>query len=123
MGKTADQFQSYHQDGGTLLVLSVVLPCLEDQFRCLLVSALLRCAGMALINGSFQKSQREPKGCCLDMGRYRDTGSFDDMRRSGSPKATTAVDDCSVRISARRYHETNATILNNAFRAATGRRV
>ena len=26
VGKTADQFQSYHQEGGTLLVFSVVLP-------------------------------------------------------------------------------------------------
>ena len=30
VGKTADQFQSYHQEGGTLLVFSVVMPCLES---------------------------------------------------------------------------------------------
>ena len=57
------------------------------------------------------------------MGRYRDTGTVDNMRRSGRPKATTAVDDCYLRISARRKPESNATMLNNAFRAATGRRV
>ena len=43
VGKIADLFQSYHQEGGTLLVLSVVLPCLEGQLRLLIVSALLRC--------------------------------------------------------------------------------
>ena len=43
VGKTADQFQSYHQEGGTLLVFSVVLPCLEGQLRLLIVFALLRC--------------------------------------------------------------------------------
>ena len=42
------------------------------------------------------------------------------MRRSGRPKATTAVDDRYLRISAWRNHESNATMLNNAFRAATG---
>ena len=45
------------------------------------------------------------------------------MRRSGRPKATTAIDDRCVWILARRNPETNATMLNNAFRAATGRRV
>ena len=44
------------------------------------------------------------------------------MRRSGRPQATTAVDDRYVRISARRNIESNATMLNNAFRAVTGRR-
>ena len=38
VGKTADQFQSYDQEEGTLLMLSVVLPCLEGQFRRLLIS-------------------------------------------------------------------------------------
>ena len=55
--------------------------------------------------------------------RYRDTGTVDDMRRSGRPKANTAVNDRYLRISARRNPESNATMLNNAFRAATGRRV
>ena len=45
------------------------------------------------------------------------------MRRSGRPKATTAVDDRHVRISARRNPESNATMLNYAFRAATERRI
>ena len=49
------------------------------------------------------------------MRRYRDTGTVDDMRRSGRPKATTAVDDRYIRISARRNPERNATMLNNAF--------
>ena len=44
------------------------------------------------------------------------------MRRSGRPKATTAIDDRYLRISARRNPESNATMLNNGFRAATGRR-
>ena len=44
------------------------------------------------------------------------------MRRSGRPKATTAVDDRYLRISARRNPESNAIMLNNAFCAATGRR-
>ena len=56
------------------------------------------------------------------MVRVRDTGTVDEMRRSGRPKATTAVDDRYVRISARRNPESNATMLNNPFRAATGRR-
>ena len=42
------------------------------------------------------------------------------MRRSGRPKATTAVDDRYLRISARRNPVSNATMLNNAFRSATG---
>ena len=49
------------------------------------------------------------------MRRYRDTGIVDDVRRSDRLKATTAVDDRYVRISARRNLESNATILNNAF--------
>ena len=56
------------------------------------------------------------------MGKYRDTGNVDDMRHSGLPKAITAVDDRYVRISARRNPESNTTMLNNGFRAATGRR-
>ena len=55
------------------------------------------------------------------MGRYRDTRTVDDMRRSGRPKASTAIDNRYLRISARRNPESNATMLNNAFRAATGR--
>ena len=43
------------------------------------------------------------------------------MHRPGRPKATTAVDDHYLRISARRNPESNATMLNNAFRTATGR--
>ena len=45
------------------------------------------------------------------------------MRRPGRPKATTAFDDRNSRISVRRNPESNATVLNNAFRAVTGRRV
>ena len=41
------------------------------------------------------------------------------MRRLGRPKATTVVDHY-LQISARRNPESNATMLNNAFRAATG---
>ena len=78
-------------------------------------------SGRALIKGSFQTSQNEPKRCCPDMGKYRDTGTVDDVRRSGRPKAITAVDNRYVRISARRNPESNATMLNNAFRVATGR--
>ena len=55
--------------------------------------------------------------------RYRETGTVDDVRRSDRPKATTAVDDRHLRIPARRNPESNATMLNNAFRAATERRV
>ena len=97
VGKTADQFQSYHQEGGTFLMLSVVMPCLEGQFRRFLVSTLLRCVR----KGSHQ-------------------GTVEEMHRSGSPKATTAVDDRYLGISARRNPESNATMLNNAFLAATG---
>ena len=55
VGKTADQFQSYHQEGdiGLLLVLSVVSPWLEGQFRRLLVSALLRCVWKGSHRGKF----------------------------------------------------------------------
>ena len=80
-------------------------------------------SGRALIEGSFQTSQNEPKRICSDMWRYRDTGTVDDMRRSGRAKANTAVDDSYLRISARRNPESNATMLNNAFHATTGRRV
>ena len=51
------------------------------------------------------------------------TGTVDNMRRSGRSKATIAVDDRYLRISARRNPERNATMLNNDFRATTGRRV
>ena len=68
-------------------------------------------------------SQNEPKRCCSDMGRYRDTGTVDNIRRSGRSKAITAVYDCYLRILARRNPESNVTMLNNAFHAATGCRV
>ena len=90
--------------------------------RLLIVSALLRCVRKGSHQGKFQTSQNEPKRCCSDLGRYRDTGTVDDLRRSGRPKATTAVDGRYLRFSARRNLESNATILNNAFRAATERR-
>ena len=57
------------------------------------------------------------------MGWYRDTGTVDDMHRAGRPKVTTADFDRYLWISARRNPEGNATVLNNAFRAASGRRV
>ena len=78
-------------------------------------------SGRTLIKGSFQTSQNEPKRCCSYMRRYRDTGTVDDMRRLGRQKVTTAVDDPYLRIWARRNPESNATMLNNAFRAATER--
>jgi len=54
---------------------------------------------------------------------YRDTGTVDDIPRSGCPRATTAVDDRYLRISAQRNPDSNATMLNNALLAATGRRI
>ena len=68
-------------------------------------------------------SQNEPKRCCSDMGRCREIGTVDDMRRSVRQKATTSVDNRYLWISARRNPESNATMLNNAFRATTGCRV
>ena len=53
VSKTADQFQSYHQEGGTLLVFSVVLTRLEGQLRRLNVSALLRCVRKGSHQGKF----------------------------------------------------------------------
>ena len=103
-------------------MFSVVLLCLEGQLRRLMVSALLLCVRKGAHQGKFPTSQNELKRCCSDMGRYRDTGTVNDMCRTGHPKATTAVDDRYLRISARRNPESNTTILNNAFRAATGRR-
>jgi hypothetical protein len=55
--------------------------------------------------------------------RYGDTGTVDDMPHSGCPRATTAVDDRYLRISAWRNPDSNATMLNNAFHAATERRI
>jgi len=55
--------------------------------------------------------------------RYRETGTFDDMPRSGRSRATTAVVDRYLRISARRNPDSYATMLNNAFCAETGRRI
>ena len=55
--------------------------------------------------------------------RYRDTGTVDDMPCPGRPRATIVVNDRYLRISARRKPDSNATMLNNAFRAATGRRI
>ena len=80
-------------------------------------------SGRAFIKGIFQTSQSEPKRYCSDMKEVRDTRTVYDMRRSGRPKATTGVDDRYLRISARRNPESNTTMLNNAFRAAIGRRV
>ena len=53
-----------------------------------------------------------------------DTGTVKDIRRvaQAAQRYTTAVDDRYLRISARRNPENNATMLNYAFRAATGRR-
>ena len=45
------------------------------------------------------------------------------MPCSGRPRATTVVDDRYLRISAQRNPDSNATMLNNAFRAATGWRI
>ena len=53
VGKTAEQFQSYHQERGSLLVFSVVLPCLEGQFWRMLVFALLRCVRKGSHQGKF----------------------------------------------------------------------
>ena len=122
VGKTADRFQSFHQKGGTLLVFSVVLPCLEGQLRLFSCPHCYVVTGRALIKGCFKRSQNQTKRCCLEMGRYRDTGTIDDMRPSGRPKFTTAVDGRYLRISARRNPESNAIMLNNAFCSATGRR-
>ena len=55
--------------------------------------------------------------------KCRNTGTVDDMHHSGRPKATNAADDRYLRISARENPESNATMLNNAFCADTGRRV
>ena len=44
------------------------------------------------------------------------------MRRPGRPKATTVVVVRYLRILVRRNPESNASMLNNVFRAATGRR-
>ena len=121
MAKTADQFQSYHQERGTLLVLSVVLPCLEGQFRHLLISALL-CCQEGLSSREVSRYFRLNKSDVVQTWRrYRDTGAVDDMHCSGCPRATTAVDDRYLQISARRNPESNTTMLNNAFTAATGR--
>ena len=45
------------------------------------------------------------------------------MHRSSRTKASNSVDDRYLRISAQRNPEINATMLNNAFHAATGLRV
>ena len=50
---TADQFQSFNLEGGTLLVLSVVLPCLEGQYSSSIASALLLCAKKGFQQGMF----------------------------------------------------------------------
>ena len=52
--------------------------------------------------------------------RYRDTGTVDDMPRLGHPRATTAVDDTYLQISARKNPDSKANMFNNAFCAATG---
>lgn len=52
-GTTADQFQSFHQEEGTLLMLSVVLPCLEGQYRSSIASALLLCVKKGCQQGKF----------------------------------------------------------------------
>ena len=118
---TAYHFQSYHQEGGTLLVLSVVLPYLEGKLRLLIVSVLLRYIRKGSHQGKFPDVSERTKAMCSYMWRCRDTGTVDDMRPSGLPKATTAVDDRYLRISARRNPVSNATMLNNALRAATER--
>ena len=54
---------------------------------------------------------------------YRHASMQENMPRSGRPRATTAVDDRYLQISARRNPDSNDTMLNNAFCAATGRRI
>ena len=121
VGKTGDHFQSYHQEGDTLLVLSVVLPWLEGHFWCLFVSTLLRCVRKGSYQGKFPDVSEWIKAMLFGYGG--NTGTVDDMHRSGCPKATAALDDRYLWISAWRNPESNATMLNNAFRAGTGRRV
>jgi len=55
--------------------------------------------------------------------QYRDPGTVDDMSCSGLPRAITAADDRYLQVSARRNPDSNTTMLNNAFRAATGRHI
>ena len=93
VGKRADQFQSYHEEGGTFLVLAVVLSCVEREFRRLLVSALLGCVRKGSHQWKFSRRLSEPKRFVRTWRRYTDTGTVDGMRRSGRPKATTAFDD------------------------------
>ena len=103
-------------------MFSVVLPCIEGQLRRLIVSALLLCVWKGSYQGEFPDISKWTKAMLFGHGEVQRYRNFDDMRRSGRPKATTAVDDRYVRISARRNRESNATMLNNAFCAATGRR-
>ena len=58
-------------------------------------------------HGGYRKIQELSKTCVVQ----------------ATQKATTAVDDCYLWISARRNPENKIIMLNNAFRAATGRRV
>ena len=123
VGKIADQFQSYHQEGGTLLVFYVDLSCLGqlatfDRVR--IVALCQEGLSSREVSRRLRVNQSDIVRKCR---RYRDTETVDNMRRSVRPKATTAVDDRYLRILARRNSERNATMLNNAFRAATGRRV
>ena len=69
VGKTADQFQSYHQEGATLLMLSIVLPCLDGQFRHLLVSALLHCVRKGSNQGKFPDVSEWTKATLFAHGR------------------------------------------------------
>ena len=91
---TADQFYSFHQEGGTLLVLSVVLTYLVGQYRSSIASALFLCVK----KGSQRRDVSRRLGVnqsdvVRTWRRYGDRGTVDDMPRSGGPRATTAVDD------------------------------
>ena len=79
---TVDQFQSFHQEGDTLLVLSVVLPCL-GQYRSSIASALLLCQEGLSTRDVSRRLGVNQSDVARTWRRYRDTGTVDDMPRSG----------------------------------------
>ena len=76
-------------------MLSVVLPCLEGQYR---VHTVTLCQEWVSTRHVSRRLGVNQSDVVRTWRRYRDTGTVDDMPRSGRPRATTAEDDRYLRI-------------------------
>ena len=85
---------SINYGGITLLVLSVVLPCVEGQYRSSIASALLLCVKKGIQQGMFPGVTELNKAMLFGYGGGTEIQELSmTCLAQGRPRATTAVDD------------------------------